>query len=42
MLFDNGGWLEQTAEPFLMHHKRREPDAVLRKRTDRHTGPVKV
>jgi hypothetical protein len=29
-LFDNGGWLERTAEPFLMQHKRREPDAVLR------------
>jgi hypothetical protein len=28
-LFDGGGWLEQSAQPFLMQHKRRQPDAVL-------------
>lgn len=29
MLFDNGGWLERSAQPFLMQHKKSRPDAVL-------------
>ncbi|MDI2033000.1 peptidoglycan DD-metalloendopeptidase family protein [Paenarthrobacter nitroguajacolicus] len=29
VLFDNGGFLEQTTEPFLIQHKRTRPDAVL-------------
>lgn len=28
-LFDGGGWLEQTAGPMLVEHKRTKPDAVL-------------
>ncbi|MFP3571151.1 hypothetical protein, partial [Paraburkholderia sp. SIMBA_030] len=29
MLFDNGGWLEQTAQPLLVQHRKTKPDAVL-------------
>jgi tape measure domain-containing protein len=28
-LFDGGGWLEQTAGPMLIEHRRSRPDAVL-------------
>ena len=29
LLFDGGGWLEQTAGPMLVQHKKSKPDAVL-------------
>lgn len=29
-VFDGGGWLRRTTEPFLVQHNRTRPDAVLR------------